>query len=71
MTSTAPTLERRIRGAMAERGILQSDVARALGVTQQCISMKLNGKVTISPGDLHRIAELLEVAESRLTGIPS
>lgn len=68
MTSTSLTLERRIRGAMAERGILQADVARALGVTQQCISMKLNGKVAISKGDLHRIAELLEVNEDRLKG---
>ena len=54
-----------VRAEIARRRIRQSDVARALRVSQPAVSQRLNGHVPFTLADLEALAELLgiDVAE--------
>lgn len=46
-----------IRGEMARNGMTQEDLARVLGVSQQAVSNRLNGKTPFDVNELELLAE--------------
>lgn len=54
-----------VRAEMARYGVSQADVAAALGVSQQAVSMKIHGRRPLSLDDLEVVAPLfgLEAAD--------
>ncbi len=55
-----------IRAEMARKHFSQADLGRHLGLTQQSISARLNGRVVIDVDELAVIAELLGVESYEL-----
>ena len=49
----------KIRGAMAEKGLTQEELANKVGISQRTMSLKLNGKVKVSVEDLVKFAKTL------------
>lgn len=60
-----------IKAEMARRGVLQRDVAIALGIDQAGVSNRLTGKSKLSADELVAIAQLLDVSVSVLVGEPA
>lgn len=48
-----------IRERVADRGLTQAEIARALGIGRQTFSRKLNGHGDFSVSELTRLAEIL------------
>lgn len=59
-----------IRSARLDGGLTLRQVAAAIGVSVGTMSAIENGKVSLTVGRLHQIAELLGVASSRLLATP-
>lgn len=49
-----------LRGALAEKGIKQTDISERLGISRQAVSYKLNGKSALTVRDVSAICELLD-----------
>jgi transcriptional regulator with XRE-family HTH domain len=65
LTATA----RRVRAEMAGQQRTQTDLARALGMTTQAVSRRMQGYVDFSSTELARVAQFLDVSvESLLLG---
>lgn len=60
-----------VRAEMARRGVSQTALAVALGVTQPQVSARLRGVVPFNINELHVVAEFLNVPISTLlpTGV--
>ena len=50
---------KKIRGAMAEKGLTQAELSELTGISQRTMSLKLNGKVKVSVEDLVKFAKTL------------
>lgn len=50
-----------VRAEMTRRGVTQVQVAAALGITQQAVSQKINGRRPLTDVEITVIARLLEV----------
>ena len=50
----------KIKAAMVEKGLTQSDFSKLTKISQRTICLKLNGKVKISVGDLENFSKVLE-----------
>lgn len=59
----------KLRGALAERGVRQSDVAQAINISQQSFSRKLNGKTDFLVSEANAIAEFLSLSEDEKVNI--
>lgn len=59
--STTERVVENVRAEMARRGLTQSDLGDALGLTQQACSRRLTGRVDFSVSELAEAAELLAV----------
>lgn len=57
-----------IRAEMARQRIPQQAVADLLGITQQSVSYRLNGRTALDVGELTAIAGLLGVTAASLLG---
>ncbi|MGW9021295.1 helix-turn-helix domain-containing protein [Leucobacter chromiiresistens] len=57
-----------VRGAMAERGVRQSDVAQALGVSRMAVSRRLSGETSFSAEELIVLRDVLGVPVGRFFG---
>lgn len=55
---------------MARRGITQAQLAEALGISQQSVSMRLTGRTSWNVDDLEPVADLLGVSVSQLLSSP-
>lgn len=56
-----PKQRNRVNDAITTQGYLKSFIAKQLGVSVQTLSKILNGKRKVSPDELKRITELLNV----------
>ena len=56
----------KLRGLMAEKGFTQADLSRALHVSENSISKKLNGKSYFSAEETCKIANLLGIGVSEI-----
>ena len=59
MSNTYPVHVERIRSVMASKGITQSELAAAVGLTQSGVSRRLSGAQSFRTDELLRIAEYL------------
>ena len=59
-----------VRAWMARRGIRQAQLAEALGISQQSVSMRLTGRTSWNVDDLEPVAQLLGVSVSQLLTSP-
>lgn len=64
----AETVPRNVRAELARSGKQQKDLARALGITQQSVSARLNGRVDFTVRELEIVAGVIEVPLSALIG---
>lgn len=51
----------KLRGLMAEKNVRQADLANFLGISVNCFSAKINGKVDFKVSELNKICEFLAV----------
>ena len=51
----------KLKGAMAEKGISQADIAKILGLSTNSVSAKINGKVDFKVGEMQKICDFLQV----------
>lgn len=65
---TDPAVLAAIRAEMARRGVLQQDLANRLGITQQCVSMRLRGLTPITAAEIQAIADEIGCHPETLTG---
>lgn len=49
-----------LRGALAAKGIRQTDISDRLGISRQAVNNKLNGKSVLTVRDVTAICELLD-----------
>lgn len=66
MASQTQLVAANIRAEMARKRIAQKTVAEELGITQQSVSLRLNGRVPIDVDELAVFARLLDVPMSAL-----
>jgi len=66
MVSSQNVVSRNVRTAMDLRGVTQKSLAEVLGITQQAMSMKLNGTRPLRIEELEEIAGYLEVDAASL-----
>lgn len=57
------TNTKEIRSLMAKKGLTQNDVARALGMSYQSFSYKLNNKVEFRASEIEALCELLSITD--------
>lgn len=57
-----------VRGALADKGKTQTDLAAHLGVTQQWVSRRLTGAVAFDIDELGQVADWLGVPVTTLLG---
>jgi transcriptional regulator with XRE-family HTH domain len=62
----SPDFASRVNGLMAELGLSQSDVARAIDVTPPCIANWRRGKTRPSMGNLVKLATFLRASRAFL-----
>lgn len=55
-----------LRAEMARRNVRQVDLARALGITQQAVSQKLNGRRPFTDVEISTAARIVGVAPGEL-----
>jgi len=61
-----------VRAEMARAGLLQTDLAYALGLAQQAVSARLRGKTPFTLADIDALADLFgTTAEDLVAGVPS
>ena len=60
-----------VRAWMARRNLTQADLATALGISRQAVSLKLGGKTAWSVDDVAVVARVLEVPVTALLQPPS
>lgn len=53
---------RKIKGRMAERGLTQKDVAKALQIAQPTANQKINNVRSMDLDEAEKLAELLEIS---------
>ncbi len=58
----------RIQEVLKEKGVKQTQLAKAIGVTRSCVSQYCNGKVDIPSSKLSAISVVLECDISELLG---
>lgn len=61
MTAQRGVVPENIRAEMARRGVSQSRLADALGISQQAVSQKLTGRRPITTEEIAAIAAVLDV----------
>lgn len=66
-TTTAERIAEKIRAAMAAKGINQTDLGAALGLSQAGLSRRLLGRVEFTINQLERAAEALDIPLAELT----
>jgi DNA-binding XRE family transcriptional regulator len=49
----------KLKGAIAEKGVTQEEVAQAIGITPATISKKINGKLSFDEHEMQSIADFL------------
>lgn len=55
-----------VKAEMARRGITQTDLASALGITQPQVSARLRGRVAFDVNELHAVSAFLGVPVATL-----
>lgn len=60
-----------VRAWMARRGLKQADLATALGVTRQAVSLRLSGKTAWTVDDLAVVAKVLDIPITALLSGPA
>lgn len=60
----------RVRGKLAEHGVLQAQAAAKLGITQPTFSRRLQGRPPFTLGELVKLAELLGLPLEQLVATP-
>lgn len=55
-----------VRAELADHGIAQTEVAAALGLSQQAVSRRLRGQVSFNITELHVVASLIGVEAASL-----
>ncbi len=58
----------KVRSAAAKRRLTQTDIAGAIGMTQQALSRRLLGQVKFRLDELDRLADLLDTTPENLLG---
>ena len=66
MQSLAQSVAGNVRAEMARVRVSQTQVGRALGITQQAVSRRLKGEVDFTVTELATVAELLGVETATL-----
>lgn len=61
----------RVRRAMAEAGVKQTDAAAAIGITQGQLSRRLSGRIAFRVDELATIARLCRVPTASLLPEPA
>lgn len=56
----------KLRGRIVEKYGTQVEFAKALGVSERTLSLKLNGRIFFSQEEMVRILELLEVPQEKI-----
>lgn len=56
---------RKVRGRLAELGLTQKDVAKALGIAAPTASQKLNCVRPLNLTEAEQLAELLQISDSQ------
>ena len=59
---------KRLRRARQNKGMLQEDLAQAMGLTQASISQFEKGQRTPTPANIRKLAQILGVKEEDLAG---
>lgn len=54
----------KIKGRMKEMGIIQSDVAKRLGLAEPTVSQKINGKRPMDLDEARELARMLNIDNS-------
>ena len=52
---------RKLRGRIAESGLLKKDIARAIGITPQGLLNKIDGKTEFTASEIGELQALLEL----------
>ncbi len=58
---------RKIKGRMAERGLTQKDVAKALQIAQPTANQKINNVRSMDLDEAEKLAELLEISTAEFS----
>lgn len=53
----------KLRGALAEKGITQRELAKKLGLTTKSVNAKLNGRCKISVDEATSMSKILKLKE--------
>jgi transcriptional regulator with XRE-family HTH domain len=69
-TDLSELLRRNVRAEIARAGLQQAEVARALGISQQSVSLKLSGRRPISVDEINAFAHLFGIAPYKLLWAP-
>ena len=56
--------EKKVKGAMAEMGMNQNDVANEIGLAMPTVNLKLNGKREFTASEICRLASALDKSPS-------
>lgn len=62
-------LKQKIRDMLAKFGHTQTDLAEALGITYQSVSIKLNGKSDFTRSEIYRIMKMYNLTSDQLYDI--
>lgn len=54
----------KLRGVIAERGIKQSSLAKAFGISTQALSKKLNGTTKTTVDDAIKFCNILQITDN-------
>lgn len=59
----------KLRGLIKEKGFTESDVAKAIGMTQWTFSRKLNGLTFFDTNEIKKMIDLLNVDENNIHNV--
>lgn len=71
MESSHSVVPGNARAEMARRSVRQSDLASALGITQQAVSQKLNGRRPFTDVEIEKMSKRLGIDPGRLFAAPA
>lgn len=67
----AQAVPRNVKAEMVRAGLRQADLARPLGISQQGVSARLNGRVDFTITELEIVAETIGVPLAHLINAPA
>lgn len=55
-----------LKSEIAKKGLIQSDVAKKIGVSHQSFNYKLHNKTEFKVDEVNRVCEVLDIPKDRL-----